>query len=89
MVVMSMQDNRKRIVEIDRQILDLLSQRFEAVKNIGIAKREQGAPVLDTTREDILRAMYVQFAEELGLDETFVIRYLDILLTESKRIQYL
>jgi len=43
---------RKRIDEIDEQILSLLKERVDICENIGIIKREQGIPVRDRQREN-------------------------------------
>lgn len=83
----SIEQHRARITEIDTHIVALLAQRFSCVRAIGLAKKEQGTPVLDLKREDALRDIYSELAQQHGLDASFVMRYLDIVLAESKRIQ--
>lgn len=43
---------RKAIDKIDNNIVDLLVQRFELSKAIGLKKKEMNAPILVETRED-------------------------------------
>lgn len=59
---------RRRIDEIDEQILRLLKERVEIGKIIGKTKREHGTPVKDRQREDELYKRIVRRASELGLD---------------------
>ena len=42
---------RKEIDEADRQLIQILARRFDAVKRVGNVKREEDAPLLDTERE--------------------------------------
>ncbi|MFQ6080258.1 MAG: chorismate mutase [Candidatus Bathyarchaeia archaeon] len=60
---------RRRIDEIDEQILRCLKERVEICKIIGKTKREHGIPVRDHQREDELYKRIVGRASELGLDQ--------------------
>jgi len=42
---------RKQIDKLDEQILEVLAERFEVVKKIGLVKKRQDLPVFDFTRE--------------------------------------
>lgn len=59
---------RRRIDEIDEQILRFLKERMETCKIIGKTKREHGIPVKDHQREDELYKRIVRRASELGLN---------------------
>ena len=59
---------RRKIDEIDEQILRLLKERVEVCRNIGKTKREHGIPVRDYEREDELYAKVLKRASELGLN---------------------
>jgi chorismate mutase len=48
----NIQKLRKRIDEIDEQILQLLGERLEICRSIGLLKKEQQIPVTDTYREN-------------------------------------
>jgi len=60
---------RRKIDEIDEQILRLLKQRVEISRSIGKTKREHGIPVRDYEREDELYANVMRRASELGLNQ--------------------
>ncbi|HEX8925070.1 MAG TPA: chorismate mutase [Terriglobales bacterium] len=48
---MSMEDERRRIDELDAQIVQLLNQRAKCVCRIGEMKRQNKTPVYEPTRE--------------------------------------
>jgi len=59
---------RKKIDEIDEQILRFLKKRINICENIGVIKREHGLPVKDTPRENEQYACITELASKLGLD---------------------
>ena len=59
---------RRRINEIDEQILHLLNERIGVSKSIGMIKRKQGIAIRDYQREDELYGRIMRKASELGLD---------------------
>jgi len=59
---------RRKIDEIDEQILLFLKERVEVCRNIGKTKQEHGIPVKDYEREDELYANVMRRASELGLN---------------------
>ena len=59
---------RKKIDEIDEQILHFLKERVEICKTIGAAKREHGIPIRDRQREEEQYRYVVRRASELKLD---------------------
>lgn len=59
---------RKRIDEIDEQIMRLLKERVNVCENIGIIKREQGIPVRDRRRENEQYTRITGIASKLELD---------------------
>jgi len=48
---MDISDWRKKIDEIDRRLVELLSQRAQAAHEIGKIKRQKGAPIYEPDRE--------------------------------------
>ena len=59
---------RKRVDEIDDQILNSLSERVKICKAIGSAKKAQGVPVRDSDREkEVYKRTRVK-AADLALD---------------------
>jgi len=59
---------RKKVDEIDEQILRFLKERLEVCRSIGKTKREHGIPVRDYEREDELYAKVMMKSSELGLN---------------------
>ncbi len=59
---------RRKIDEIDEQILRFLKERVEICKSIGKTKRKHGIPIRDYQREDELYTNVVRKASELGLN---------------------
>jgi len=51
---MDIADWRKKIDEIDRQIVALLSERAEAAKEIGKLKRSTALPIYEPNRERVI-----------------------------------
>jgi chorismate mutase len=63
---------RKRIDEVDEQILQSLSKRAEICKSIGSAKKKHGIPIQDLPRENDVYAHIREIAADLGLDPAHV-----------------
>ena len=68
---------RNRIDEVDKLLIDLLSERFDAARIIGMQKLRE-SEVLDD------RASY---AESKRIDPGFVRRLIQMIMDESKSIQ--
>ncbi len=59
---------RKNVDEIDDQILTALCERVKICKAIGAAKKKQGKPVRDVSRENAVYKRIHAKGAELGLD---------------------
>lgn len=59
---------RKRIDEVDEQILQFLNKRTEICKSIGSLKRKQKIPIKDIPRENDVYVHIRKKAAALGLD---------------------
>lgn len=59
---------RKRIDEIDDQILRFLKERVDVCENIGLIKQKQGIPVRDRQRESEQYTRIARIASKLGLN---------------------
>ena len=78
---------RSQIDSVDAQILELLAQRMEVIDKIGGYKREHQVAILQLERwTEILRTRG-SLAGELGLDDVFIQKLLDLIHQESIRIQ--
>lgn len=59
---------RKKIDEVDEQILQSLSERAEICRSIGLVKEKHGLPIQDFPRENDVYAHIREKAAELDLD---------------------
>jgi len=59
---------RKRIDEVDEQILQSLSKRTKICKSISSVKKKHGIPIQDLPRENDVYAHIKEKAADLGLD---------------------
>ena len=59
---------RKRIDEVDTQILQSLNERAEICRSIGLVKEKHGIPIQDFPREKDVYMHIMEKAAELGLD---------------------
>ena len=79
---------RKEIDDADRQLIQILARRFEAVRRVGGVKHASlTAPLLDMERERRVQASWVQDAEGEGLSAPFARRILKEILNHSRRLQ--
>ena len=63
---------RRRIDELDKELLELLARRMAVVREVGTYKHAHRIDPLDRTRWDEVIKDRLVLAESLGLSETFV-----------------
>ena len=63
---------RKRIDQVDEQILQSLSERAEICRSIGLVKEKNVLPIQDLPRENTVYTHIREKAAELGLDPSHV-----------------
>ena len=63
---------RKRVDQVDEQILQYLRERAETSKSIGLLKEKHGIPIQDFPRENYVYAHMRKKAAELGLNPAHV-----------------
>lgn len=73
---------RRRIDDIDQQLVHLLAERFAITHEVGLIKKTQGMPAVDPERELRQTERIVQLARSSGLDEAFAIRFLRTIIDE-------
>ena len=84
---MDIQELRKRIDEIDRQMVELYGKRMETAAQIGAYKRERGLPVLDTERE---RELLNKVGDQAGAENEQGVRAMfSMLMAQSRSRQLL
>ncbi|MBQ0110513.1 MAG: chorismate mutase [Oscillospiraceae bacterium] len=82
---MNLEELRKEIDLTDREIIKLLSNRFELAEKIGEYKQKNGIPVCDTLREEQILSRIKKEAEGYGEEITEIYK---TLFTQSKKIQH-
>lgn len=63
---------RQEIDEIDDQILNLISKRFEITNKIGLVKADSSSPAIDTNRERLIIARLVDRSKILALNPDLI-----------------
>lgn len=82
-----LQKLRKKINKIDKEILKKIAERFEIVELLAAFKKEKSLRVADLCRETDLYDFYKKQSSELGLDESFVKRVFELIISQSKELQ--
>lgn len=78
---------RKQIDTLDAELLQVLSKRMEAARNIGLHKRQCGMSVLQSSRFREVVEGVIAKGEELGLSPAFIHALMDAIHEESVRQQ--
>lgn len=82
---MTLSDHRRRIDDLDRELVRLLNRRAQMSIQLGQIKKETGLPMHDQAREDeIFR--HVQRYNPGPLDDQAVVAIYRLILAESRRI---
>ncbi|MGF1583956.1 MAG: chorismate mutase [Bacteroidales bacterium] len=79
---------RENIDRIDKQLIDLLKERFKYSEKIGKIKGDRGIPILQSGRWDEVMASRREYAIKAGLPEIFTADILQLIHRESIRIQH-
>ncbi len=80
----ALEGSRKRIDEIDEQILDLLAERAGVVKNVIKTKVENQLPVFVPKREEEKSESFKKLAKEKGIDPEWAEDFLRMIMTSSR-----
>ena len=83
---MDLEDYRKRIDDIDSQIIELLARRLQIVKEVRNLKLKNNMPLYDERREFEILASVEELSREYGLDSEYVLEIFKRILSESHRI---
>lgn len=78
-----MADLRERINEVDRKIVELMVDRLEIARQIGAYKMENGIPIRDVEREELVFKKYRDNAEAMGISPDVAEAVCRILVKDS------
>lgn len=85
---MTIDEIRKRIDELDTEILEALAKRFALLDDLTEYKLKNNLPVRLLDREKALIKEKIEKAHKLGLDnEKFIAEMFQSIIDESSRIQ--
>jgi chorismate mutase len=76
---------RDSLDKIDKSIIELVAQRFEVTKNVGLLKKEHNLPSTDSSREQSQMENIRAFAETQGLAPDIAEKVLRLLIDETVR----
>ncbi len=78
---------RQRIDKVDRQLIEILAERMDAVRKIGEYKRDNHVTVLQMGRWNEIVNKSIWLGKSLGLQEDIVKKFLDLIHIESIQLQ--
>jgi len=78
---------RRKIDEIDQELLNLISKRIEIAKKLGELKKSRELPVADYQREEQVVARGLRLADDLGLDKELTSLMLRALIGICRKAQ--
>lgn len=85
---MTIDDYRKEINRLDRELLRIFNQRADLALKIGAIKKQQGIPVYDPEREK--RIFETMTRDNPGpLEDDAIVRLFERVIDESRRLERL
>ena len=81
-----LEEARKIINEIDKEMISLYIKRMQAVRMVAEYKLENGLPVLDSSRESVLKAKNLVELDDKEL-EKYYLEFFEGVLESSKDFQ--
>ncbi len=78
---------RSKLDEIDMEILELLTERMDIAKKIGLIKKRQNLPIIDKNREKEVYDNAVKFALKHDLDNIQIESIFREIMLLSKKVQ--
>ena len=82
-----LEKSRKRIDEIDNDLVNLISERTSLAKDIVSAKVFLGMEIYDKSREDVVHAKASKLAQEKNIDDDILSDIMNMLTILSKNKQ--
>ena len=83
----ALSQSRKKIDEIDNDLVNLISERTSLARSIVLAKVFLGMEIYDKSREEQVHAKVNKLAEDLNIDKSILSDIMDMLTTLSKNRQ--
>ena len=83
---MDIDEIRKKINQLDKDLLDIFNQRASLALQIGEVKKEQGLPIYDPRREKLIFER-MQKLNKGPLDNAAIIRLFERVIDESRSLE--
>jgi len=82
-----LEDFRNGIDMLDRQLIEVLGQRFEICRKIAHFKREQDIPMMQSGRVEAVKLQCRNLARQHGVSEDFITEIYTLIIAESCRLE--
>lgn len=79
---------REEIDSLDRQLIDLLSKRFDIVRAVGKLKADHDIGVVQSKRADEVKLRAMNMAEEKGVNPYLIRGFYDAMIDEAHIIEH-
>lgn len=79
-----LEELRKKIDEINTQLVVLLGRRLEVAKEIAQIKKREQFPILDSNREDLIKEKIRNLAREQGLSAPVIEEIFQLVLDYTR-----
>ena len=84
---MSLDEKRKKIEEIDKNIIELIAERTDLAVSIAEIKDRDGLPITDKDQEKKVMARVSMYAETFGLETDRIENFFQMLIELNKNKQ--
>jgi chorismate mutase len=84
---MSLDEKRKKIEEIDKNIIELIAERTDLAVSIAEIKDRDGLPTTDKDQEKKVRVRVSTYAEAFGLEKDRIEKIFQMLIELNKNKQ--
>jgi len=78
---------RKQLNDIDKNLIGLLGQRFNIIRDVGIYKKAHSIPMMQSNRVEEVKNRCAQMGEEYDLDGDFIRNLYGSIIDEACRIE--
>ena len=78
---------RRELDELDRQLIDTLSERFAICRQVAEYKAQHSVPMMQPGRVLEVKQKAVQRAVPAGLSERFALELYDLIISEACRME--
>jgi chorismate mutase len=71
---------RRRLDELDEQIVKLLGERFQTCRKVALYKRDHDVAIMQPERVEQVRARYLSAGADLEIPEAFTTAFFELLI---------